>query len=332
MKYILVLSGFNTRLAKFEIETLLKTYEINYEIIEDLDRLLILETNRNIDKKIMDRCILTKYFLEFIGKFDDINSIKVDWEKFVKGSFYVDTIRIPRNNKKFKNISSKIADKIWYSLKNPKVNLTNPETKIIVIVYKDIILLGKLIYKNAFKRFEDRLPNKKPFFHPTSLRPEIARLMINLAKVKEGDIICDPFCGTGTILIEACLLNIFPVGYDIQEIMVEGSKLNLKKYCNKNWIVERKDVRNLCKDKRKYDAIITDPPYGRCSKSFGDLKEIYNCFFTCSYSVLKRKGRIVLFVPHFLLNSLNFYKFTIINSFEIKVHSKLKRILYILEK
>jgi tRNA (guanine10-N2)-dimethyltransferase len=39
--------------------------------------------------------------------------------------------------------------------------------------------------------------------------------MINLSQVKEGSLLLDPFCGTGTILIEPSYLKINSVGVDI---------------------------------------------------------------------------------------------------------------------
>ncbi|KAK3102189.1 hypothetical protein FSP39_009469 [Pinctada imbricata] len=42
-------------------------------------------------------------------------------------------------------------------------------------------------------------------FGPTTLRPTIAFCLLRLCKIKEGDVVCDPMCGTGSIPIQASL-------------------------------------------------------------------------------------------------------------------------------
>jgi tRNA (guanine10-N2)-methyltransferase len=44
---------------------------------------------------------------------------------------------------------------------------------------------------------------KRPYLGPTSTDHEIAFLMANQANIKDGDLVYDPFVGTGSIAI-AC--------------------------------------------------------------------------------------------------------------------------------
>ncbi len=57
------------------------------------------------------------------------------------------------------------------------------------------------------------------------LPPKLAQIMINLAG--NSDTIFDPFCGTGTILIEGLLMSKNVVGSDISDRMVKYTKENL---------------------------------------------------------------------------------------------------------
>ena len=43
----------------------------------------------------------------------------------------------------------------------------------------------------------------RPYLGPTSLKHELAFLMINQAQVKAGDCVFEPFVGTGSIAIAA---------------------------------------------------------------------------------------------------------------------------------
>ena len=48
--------------------------------------------------------------------------------------------------------------------------------------------------------------------------------MINLTGLKKGETVCDPFCGTGTTLLEAESMGIHGIGLDFDEKMCEISK------------------------------------------------------------------------------------------------------------
>ncbi len=66
-----------------------------------------------------------------------------------------------------------------------------------------------------------------------SLSPRIAKILVNLLGLSKNDTVLDPFCGTGTILIEALLLNHRVIGIEIDSKKVAGSRKNLR------WVVEK---------------------------------------------------------------------------------------------
>lgn len=72
------------------------------------------------------------------------------------------------------------------------------------------------------------------------LPPKLAQILINLANgtagkagqicgepENKGKAVLDPFCGTGTVLLEAAMMGYNPYGSDIEPRMVEYSKINL---------------------------------------------------------------------------------------------------------
>ncbi len=61
------------------------------------------------------------------------------------------------------------------------------------------------------------------------LPPKLSQVMLNLAG---GKSVYDPFCGTGTILIEAILAGKKAKGSDLQTVNIEGTKSNLQ------WLVD----------------------------------------------------------------------------------------------
>jgi tRNA (guanine10-N2)-dimethyltransferase len=60
------------------------------------------------------------------------------------------------------------------------------------------------------------------------LPPKLAQTMLNLAQVRPGDRLLDPFCGTGVVLQEAAIMGCDVYGTDISERMVDFSRTNLE--------------------------------------------------------------------------------------------------------
>jgi tRNA (guanine10-N2)-dimethyltransferase len=112
----------------------------------------------------------------------------------------------------------------------------------------------------------ERRPRSRPFFHPSVLYPKFARLLVNLAHVKEGAILLDPFSGTGSILVEAGLMGIKSLGVDVSRKMCAGAPKNLRHLEVRNTEVVRGDARFL--PVRRVDGVATDMPYGRASSTY----------------------------------------------------------------
>jgi len=184
-------------------------------------------------------------------------------------------------------------------------------------------------------RFNDREPIKKPAFNPTSLKPKLARLLVNLAQPKK--VIIDPFCGTGSIMLEAGLLGYRAIGIDIEWKSSQRAKQNLRHYGSKYHLNEEKDWQVVIGDSTKIDklfksidAIATDPPYGRSSTLAGrKVKELYEEFLKSASKVVK--GRLVIVKPKDL-------KITIpkalkkLGTFDLYVHRGLTREIMVLER
>ena len=67
--------------------------------------------------------------------------------------------------------------------------------------------------------------------HPTQ-KPEYLLERIVLASTEEGQVILDPFCGSGTTGVEAVQFERKFVGIDVSEEYLEISKKRLEKVAN----------------------------------------------------------------------------------------------------
>ena len=126
--------------------------------------------------------------------------------------------------------------------------------------FKNWLILGILLCNSEKKNFSSRSPRKRPFFHPATLYPKQARIMVNLSIFKYGDVLLDPFCGVGGILIEGGLIGAEIVGCEIFSNIIKGAVKNLKWAKIRPLGMIRADSTFL--PLRYVDVIVTDPPYG----------------------------------------------------------------------
>ena len=156
-------------------------------------------------------------------------------------------------------LESEIGKKIS-KLTNAKVRLENPDFTIHTIITENESILGVSPPKRKEKR------PKKIHDHPHQLDWKLTRAMINLIGLGKGKTICDPFCGTGTTLLEAELLDLNGIGIDFDRKMWQKTKENLEANGCKSQVFNS-DFQELSKFTDKFDAIVSDLPYGRASKT-----------------------------------------------------------------
>ncbi|MBT5288286.1 methyltransferase [archaeon] len=294
------LSKENVDLAREEVLALCENKE--FEIIKNF---LICE---EVDYK---RLAFTNNVFENIFVSDKIEDI--DWEKYYTGDFCIRC-----------NITSKekeLAKIVWNSLKEPKVKLRGSKSEFHFFYVQDKIICGRKIYQRE-EKFHLRRPDLRPGFFPVSLKPKLARALVNLAGVKKGKI-WDPFCGTGGILIEAALVGLEVEGSDVDELMIRAAKDNFKKY-NIDCKLEVKDSR---KAKVECDAIVTDPPYGRrASLKKVVIENLYEDFLKNVYEFV---DTVVLMIPNNLEVKT---KYKVMFETEDYVHASLTRRIVVLNK
>lgn len=192
----------------------------------------------------------------------DVNSLdedvsSVDWSNLIDENFAVRVKRI-RSEIDTVGYERKLGTLILENSDNIKVNLSKPNTLVRVVAFGEELYVGIERIKLNKKHFEDSKPHKRPFFYPGSMNPKLARCMVNLSRIREGELLLDPFCGTGGILIEAGLIGCKLVGSDIYWKMQNGTAINLDYYGIKDYRTFHLDVREL-KMYEKVASVVTDP-------------------------------------------------------------------------
>lgn len=180
-----------------------------------------------------------------------------------------------------------------------------PVYKIEVAILKDKVTLtidttGPGLHKRGYRENSGAAP----------LKETLAASMVLLSRWKKDYTLIDPFCGSGTILIEACMImqNIAPglnrsfvcetwptmdkeifdqvregarnaikdydldiIGYDIDKRVLRTAKNNAVKAGVDKWVKFQERDFKAFSNKHKYGFIITNPPYG---ERLSDYKEV----------------------------------------------------------
>ena len=145
--------------------------------------------------------------------------------------------------------------------------------------------------------------------------------MINLIGLREGQTVCDPFCGTGTTLLEAESMGIHAIGLDFDEKMYQISKENLDANGYKSKLM-KDDFSGLNKIIEEIDGIVTDLPYGRASKASENPEELLKKFV----SMLPRKKKVAVMCKKEFKEKLNMNP---TKKYEIYRHKGLTRTILI---
>lgn len=316
MNLLLNLSGEHPELPKAEVYATLEGEGIQYKpIFEDKKKRTLILWVQTDQPKFINRLAMTKKVGEFIGSSESIDEIA----RALLGKISGDSFAVEGETQEIRETLGEAIWKLGYS-----VDLLTPGSRI--LCFEDAKGKYDIAIETPIERdFNERKPHKRPYVHPTSLNPKLARVLVNLSRVKEGDMILDPFCGTGGILIEAGLMGMQVMGCDISEEAMKGCMLNLKHY-GITGLVEACDAMNLETINKEVDAIVTDLPYGRSSyvNRRGNMEEFYSSFLSSAVGLLKPGKHLVAVFPN-TVNVPEPIGFKIRETYNVYVHKSLTR-------
>jgi tRNA (guanine10-N2)-dimethyltransferase len=306
-KLFFLLSGENGTLPAAEVKAILEAEGYAYSNVCEFDQILRLEAALESVKVVPVRSAYTRVCAQELlvanATYKDISeaAAKVDFSQAIKpGESFVVRINRIKNYADAEintmTLEVKLGAQILKQTPGAKVNLKNPDKTIIGIITNDQLILGLKLTDITSKTFSERRPRKKPFFHPSAMPSKMARCMINLAHAKAECILLDPFCGTGTSLIEGTFIGCRAVGIDAQRRMAKGSKKNAEFFNIHPEGVLLADSRKI--PLYKADAIITDPPYGRSSSTLkSTTKQLVKDVLAASTALLSIGQRICIAMP-----------------------------------
>ena len=211
-----IISGQHPELARDEIISISKSYD-NKTTYQKDGRLVIIKSTIPW-YKIANRATFVKIGGAIVSTIDDLLDTKLHLAK--PKTFACRVINLSSKKVNIAQMESE-AGAILKQRWNSVVSLTNPEVTVYLLITDSRRYLG---YAEA--GIEPKRPSKR-IKYPTELDSKLARCMVNLAQLKEGSTICDPFCGTGTKLLEAESMGIHGIGIDFDKNMCNIAEENL---------------------------------------------------------------------------------------------------------
>jgi tRNA (guanine10-N2)-dimethyltransferase len=256
------------------------------------------------------------------------DATKFDFSKLEGRTFKVDAEGFSESSKR--SIDEAYGEWVLRSAEGSSVRMKDPDAVVRVVKKGKMVFVGITTPRGRGK-WVKRRPRARAFFHPSALFPKLARLMVNLSAVGRGETFLDPFSGTGSTVIEACLVGAYGLGLDLDKRMVFGGRRNLRGFgLDRESQVLRGDARFL--PFREVDAIAGDVPYGRASSTKGAAsKDLLEAVLVRGGRCLRRGGRLV--VMHQKSAQVGEPKgFEVLGEYEFYVHRSLTRVISVLRK
>ncbi|MFW9920153.1 MAG: TRM11 family SAM-dependent methyltransferase [Candidatus Thorarchaeota archaeon] len=191
--------------------------------------------------------------------------------------------------------------------------LKPPNAEILAAFTETNLYIAKTVavYDSMLQQYRDE---SRPFISSEiSTSPKICRTLLTIAGAKTGDSVLDPFCGTGTLLMEAALLEMKCIGIDLDSNAVEGAQTNLR------WLGKELGtylditlIKGNATDADKLvgkevDAIAFEPHLGPVYRGKPDTQEaidvmeeltvLYRDTLKALVKILRPDGRIAMTVP-----------------------------------
>ncbi|MFP4654141.1 MAG: THUMP domain-containing protein [Methanohalobium sp.] len=348
MLYAFELSGEHETLPVFEIFACLEIKELEYSEYAHFDQCLVVDISgetESVEKKLTSvskRLAMSHSVLKVADICDtDIDEIlktaeNLDIRKHMTpGQTYAVRAKKVKHYTSInrENLEKKVGGCVYRKGKSQDyhADLKNPDSELRLVLTEKCIM-GSVVAKIDRSSFENRVPHRRPFFYPGVLMPRTARTVVNLSKVRPGETLFDPFCGTAGILMEAGLVGIDVTGLEVQYKIMSGARMNLN-HLNINYSLLLGDACRLPFADESMDAVVTDPPYGKSALIKAEsLKHLYTHSFREMYRVLKKGKYAVIVTGSPVREFIKDAGFVLHKEHHQRVHRSLTRVISVLYK
>ena len=328
-EYFFIFSGDGGTLGHSELYALLETYGNDFSEVFRGNRFALLRAKKleNMEK-VLGRGAYVLAGCRHLGsmKLDNMQTVdSVDLSGILKD---IETFRIDCYDLADTGSSVLVEGKLAAIIKKKhpklKVSMKNPDATFVAVIRGDTISFGYSLAEKAKQKWEERRPKTRPFFYAAALFPKFARCLVNLSRTKDGETFLDPFCGSGTIVMEATLMGLDAIGIDISDELCRGSLQNLKALGLPSYTIVQGDARDI--PLSSVGGIAADIPYGKISAVSGlNSRELIEDFFDNACQVLEPNKHVALVYPELVRFSAK--GFSMAAQHKIRVHRSLTRVV-----
>lgn len=294
-EYLIFLAQTHTGFRKAELESLADLHNIHVDLSSHTEEHPFMVVKLKSDEeayKLIDRAILAKGIYELWGHGNTIEEMHQDVknkmlelrEPYMETSFKFENLNF-QGGKKSREQQLAFFEGFKYLQFNGKIRMKNPDQVFSILEnYKlgedlyaldhpEHVWFGRQVNLSARSRgvVEKYDIKKRPYFGTTSFDAELALFSCNIGQVKPGELIYDPFVGTGSFLVAAAEFGGITIGSDIEFLTLKGKGPNRRLKNNFDYYKRPKQfcdalcmdfTNNAFRDNLKFGSIICDPPYG----------------------------------------------------------------------
>jgi tRNA (guanine10-N2)-methyltransferase len=229
-------------------------------------------------KKVLERAILVKEIVALLAEGNSLEEL-LERTRAIPEDYYA-----PYKDLAFKFTVDDYMQKISISDQVALINrfsfmpLSGPvsmnDAKVTFSIHCDSVskkyYLGRFVglgRRDLIDRFNLK---KRDYLGTTSMDSELSLVMCNLARISPGNLVYDPFVGTGSLLCTSAFFGGFPLGSDIDGRQMRGSEgrsilSNMVQYKVADRFIGGcvfDILQHPWREGFVVDAILTDPPYG----------------------------------------------------------------------
>jgi len=341
MKLFFVLSGEHPKLPLGELKAILEAEGVRFKLLLLEGRVALLEAPIEAGFLVCKRAAMAKLCFMYLFAAEAIDAAEqlareVDWSFMrARKSF---AVRVSKLGPGKPTISTRELERaIGKAVKEVtgiRVDLERPEVVLGGVVQGDKLYFGVLLGTREEGAFSNKEFKKRPFLRTAVMKPKLSRVLVNLSRAKRRECFLDPFCGGGSLLIEAKRIGCDPVvGIDADAVMLSGARKNLLHYGM--WDVELA-LGDACSTPLKgASAIACDPPYGRGTLVWHEsLASLIEDFVFRASELLSRGSYLCFITPSELdpRDCLDAAGLMLLERYSLRVHGSLTRVIHVARK
>ena len=296
-KYLLYMAQRHPEFRLAELESLADLYNIDVDLsnYDPESPFCLVSLNSDSEAKMwLQRSILSKAIYEYWGQGATMEELHsnireaTDFEdklqrcRYTSFKFEFESYRGGKKKRSQAERLQQIESFSYLDLKG-KIDLRDPE-EVFTVIEEYVPLgprtagttpvryfFGRLIQESdrgAVDRYDLK---KRPYTGTTSFEAELSLVSANIAQVKPGSLMYDPFAGTGSFLTAGGHFKALVIGTDIDGRMIRGRGNandimdNFKFYGDNEVFLDVLTMdftHNAFRSNLSFDTILCDPPYG----------------------------------------------------------------------